>query len=100
MQVYKFFNRLGDVDFDPIILLNQNELRNDDLKMKNTTFKTSLRQHIVFQEGFPNSGTSSHHMEWERPAFHHSSQGWTGYDSTNLELFGLVCSAANSSNGL
>ena len=45
IQVYKFFIKIDDVDLDPIIQLNQNELRINGLKMKNTEFKTCLRQH-------------------------------------------------------
>ena len=45
IQVYKIFNKIDDVDLDPIIQLNQNGLRNNGLKIKNAAFKTSLRQH-------------------------------------------------------
>ena len=35
IQVYKIFNKIDDVDLDPIIQLNQNGLRNNGLKIKN-----------------------------------------------------------------
>ena len=44
IQVYKIFNKIDDVDLDPIIQLNQNGLRNNGLKIKNAAFKTNLRK--------------------------------------------------------